>query len=58
MTLRVSRDNGVTWESALAISGLPAAYSDLVELDQNTVGCSTRPVISAPTRRSPSAGSP
>jgi len=38
MTLRVSKDNGVTWESALAISGLPAAYSDLVDLDQNTVG--------------------
>ena len=38
MTLRVSRDGGVTWTSALAISGLPAAYSDLVQLDENTVG--------------------
>jgi sialidase-1 len=38
MTLRVSRDAGVTWSSGLAISGLPAAYSDLVNLDRDTFG--------------------
>ncbi|MBC6463389.1 sialidase family protein, partial [Actinomadura sp. HBU206391] len=38
MTLRVSDDQGVTWRSALALSGVPAAYSDLVQLDAKTVG--------------------
>lgn len=38
MTLRTSRDGGVTWTSALPISGLPAAYSDLMQLDGNTIG--------------------
>lgn len=38
MTLRVSKDEGVTWRPALAISGLPAAYSDLVAIDRGTLG--------------------
>ena len=38
MTIRVSHDQGVTWPGSYPISGLPAAYSDLVQLDSNTVG--------------------
>jgi sialidase-1 len=38
MTIRVSRDGGATWQAALALSGLPAAYSDLVQVDAGTVG--------------------
>ncbi|WP_238012908.1 sialidase family protein [Dactylosporangium sp. AC04546] len=38
MTLRVSRDGGVTFTPALPLSGLPAAYSDLVQLDGATLG--------------------
>ena len=38
MTIRISHDSGATWTSALALSGLPAAYSDLVQVDANTVG--------------------
>ncbi|MEO3747639.1 sialidase family protein [Plantactinospora sp. B5E13] len=38
LTLRVSHDRGVTFEPALALSGLPAAYSDLVQLDSATLG--------------------
>ncbi|ADB29256.1 Exo-alpha-sialidase [Kribbella flavida DSM 17836] len=38
MTLRTSTDQGVTWQPALAVSGLPAAYSDLVSVDRSTLG--------------------
>ncbi|MCO5999022.1 sialidase family protein [Actinoallomurus rhizosphaericola] len=38
MTLRTSRDGGVTWRSALTLSSLPASYSDLVQVDARTVG--------------------
>jgi sialidase-1 len=38
MTIRTSQDQGKTWQSSLAISGLPAAYSDLVQIDRNTLG--------------------
>ncbi|MGC4936699.1 sialidase family protein [Kribbella sp. DT2] len=38
LTIRVSKDQGVTWQPALAISGLPAAYSDLVAIDRGAVG--------------------
>ncbi|MDW5328007.1 sialidase family protein [Plantactinospora sp. KLBMP9567] len=38
LTLRVSTDHGATWRPALALSGLPAGYSDLVQLDARTVG--------------------
>jgi sialidase-1 len=32
LTLGVSTDRGATWRAALPLSGLPAAYSDLVQL--------------------------
>ncbi|CAM5237899.1 exo-alpha-sialidase OS=Streptomyces alboniger OX=132473 GN=CP975_09995 PE=4 SV=1 [Streptomyces alboniger] len=38
MTVRRSTDSGTTWESAHTVDGLPAAYSDLVRLDEATVG--------------------
>jgi sialidase-1 len=38
MTIRISHDSGTTFTPALALSGLPAAYSDLVQIDANTVG--------------------
>ncbi|MEV4759396.1 sialidase family protein [Micromonospora sp. NPDC049559] len=38
LTLRTSTDQGATWRDALALSGLPAAYSDLVQLNPATVG--------------------
>ncbi|MFE9654934.1 exo-alpha-sialidase [Micromonospora sp. NPDC006431] len=38
LTLRMSTDHGATWRPALALSGLPAAYSDLVQLAPDTVG--------------------
>ncbi|MCK2213876.1 glycoside hydrolase [Actinomadura sp. ATCC 31491] len=38
MTVRASHDHGVTWRVAHTVSGLPAAYSDLVRLDADTVG--------------------
>lgn len=38
MTIRISRDAGVTWTSAYPVSGLPAAYSDLVLADRGTLG--------------------
>ncbi|PZG12263.1 sialidase family protein [Nonomuraea aridisoli] len=38
MTVRASDDHGVTWRVAHTVSGLPAAYSDLVRLDADTVG--------------------
>ncbi|GAA2293494.1 hypothetical protein GCM10010149_46680 [Nonomuraea roseoviolacea subsp. roseoviolacea] len=38
MTVRVSHDDGVTWSVAHTVSGLPAAYSDLVRVDAGTVG--------------------
>ncbi|MFJ9408379.1 exo-alpha-sialidase [Streptomyces sp. NPDC101393] len=38
MTVRTSRDGGATWRTAHTVSGLPAAYSDLVRIDAETVG--------------------
>lgn len=38
MTVRASRDRGLTWHAAHTVSGLPAAYSDLVRIDGATVG--------------------
>lgn len=38
MTIRVSTDGGTTWRPADTVSGLPAAYSDLVRVDAETVG--------------------
>jgi sialidase-1 len=38
MTIRASTDAGVTWRPVHTVDGLPAAYSDLVRLDDSTVG--------------------
>ncbi|MEU6082957.1 sialidase family protein [Streptomyces sp. NPDC047108] len=38
MTVRASRDGGVTWRPVHTVDGLPAAYSDLVRVDDATVG--------------------
>ncbi|MGW0902112.1 sialidase family protein [Streptomyces sp. NPDC002853] len=38
MTVRRSRDGGLTWQDAYTVDGLPAAYSDLVRADEETVG--------------------
>ncbi|MEW2388348.1 sialidase family protein [Streptomyces venezuelae] len=38
MTVRRSTDGGTTWQVAHTVDGLPAAYSDLVRLDAETVG--------------------
>ncbi|GGV38607.1 hypothetical protein GCM10010277_25880 [Streptomyces longisporoflavus] len=38
MTVRRSRDGGITWQDAYTVDGLPAAYSDLVRIDDEAVG--------------------
>ncbi|WP_371659417.1 exo-alpha-sialidase [Streptomyces sp. NBC_00280] len=38
MTIRVSTDAGTTWRPVDTVNGLPAAYSDLVRVDADTVG--------------------
>jgi sialidase-1 len=38
MAVRTSTNQGVTWSTGYDLTGLPAAYSDLVQLDNNTVG--------------------
>ncbi|MHC3472542.1 sialidase family protein [Streptomyces sp. 7R007] len=38
MTLRASTDSGRTWRPVHTVDGLPAAYSDLVRVDDSTVG--------------------
>jgi sialidase-1 len=38
MTIRASTDGGTTWRPAHTVDGLPAAYSDLVRVDADTVG--------------------
>ncbi|MFE5753889.1 exo-alpha-sialidase [Streptomyces massasporeus] len=38
MTIRASTDGGTTWHPAYTVDGLPAAYSDLVRIDTDTVG--------------------
>ncbi|MEV6111692.1 sialidase family protein [Streptomyces sp. NPDC052109] len=38
MTIRASTDGGTTWHTAFTVDGLPAAYSDLVRVDADTVG--------------------
>ncbi|CCK30546.1 neuramidase [Streptomyces davaonensis JCM 4913] len=38
MTIRVSTDSGTTWQPRVTVDGLPAAYSDLVRIDADTVG--------------------
>ncbi|MDH6626904.1 sialidase-1 [Streptomyces sp. LBL] len=38
MTIRASTDGGTTWRPVHTADGLPAAYSDLVRVDADTVG--------------------
>ncbi|WP_199552696.1 exo-alpha-sialidase [Streptomyces sp. N35] len=38
MTIRASTDNGSTWRPVHTVSGVPAAYSDLVRIDADTLG--------------------
>ncbi|MET7568851.1 sialidase family protein [Streptomyces sp. NPDC005492] len=38
MTIRASTDDGTTWRPVFTVDGLPAAYSDLVRIDDDTVG--------------------
>jgi sialidase-1 len=38
MTVRASTDGGTTWRPVCTADGLPAAYSDLVRVDDETVG--------------------
>ncbi|WP_394848585.1 glycoside hydrolase [Pendulispora brunnea] len=38
MRIRVSRNRGATWVDVYSVSALPAAYSDLVQLDPATIG--------------------
>ncbi|MBX9393023.1 glycoside hydrolase [Streptomyces sp. TRM72054] len=38
MTIRASTDHGTTWRDTYTVDGLPAAYSDLVRVDDRTVG--------------------
>ncbi|MEU6802851.1 sialidase family protein [Streptomyces neyagawaensis] len=38
MTVRASSDHGTTWRVVHTVDGLPAAYSDLVRVDEHTVG--------------------
>ncbi len=38
MTMRAGTDHGTTWRDAHTVDGLPTAYSDLVRVDEHTVG--------------------
>ncbi len=39
LTIRLSHDAGITWNENLVVQEGPAAYSDLVQIDENTIGC-------------------
>lgn len=39
MTIRLSKDDGKSWESNLLLSDNPAAYSDLVQVDDKVIAC-------------------
>jgi sialidase-1 len=39
MTLKMSYDEGKTWEKSLILFSGPAAYSDLVKLPDGSIGC-------------------
>ncbi|WP_030688059.1 sialidase family protein [Streptomyces sp. NRRL B-1347] len=38
MSIRRSDDHGTTWQPVHTVDGLPAAYSDLVRVDEDTIG--------------------
>lgn len=39
LTIRRSNDGGATWGESIVVHEGPAAYSDLVQIDDNTIGC-------------------
>jgi len=39
LTISLSSDNGKTWNEKLVIHEGFAAYSDLVQIDEETIGC-------------------
>ena len=39
LTIQLSHDNGSTWTERIVVHEGPAAYSDLVQIDENTIGC-------------------
>lgn len=39
LTMRLSRDGGLNWEDSAVIHKGPSAYSDLVIIDNHTIGC-------------------
>jgi sialidase-1 len=39
MTVRVSFDNGQSWPDSVLLHPAPSAYSDLVVLNNGTIGC-------------------
>lgn len=39
LTLRLSQDRGKTWNTARILASGPAAYSSLVQIDGETIGC-------------------
>ena len=39
LTVRISHDLGRTWQESIVIHEGPAAYSDLVQIDDVTIGC-------------------
>jgi sialidase-1 len=39
LTIRLSSDAGQTWSESIVVHEGPAAYSDLVQIDDNTIGC-------------------
>ena len=39
MTIRLSKDDGKSWVKEYTITKSPAAYSDLIQLENETIGC-------------------
>ena len=39
LTIRRSNDGGATWSESIVVHEGPAAYSDLVQIDDKTIGC-------------------
>ena len=51
MTLRLSSDDGAIWSKSLVLHKGPAAYSDLVSLSENLVGCLFEAGVKNPYRQ-------
>lgn len=39
LTIKISNDNGATWGERLVVHEGPSAYSDMVMIDEKTIGC-------------------